>query len=261
MNLFSSYYKPFSRVIFSQDSLVGSGLFFQSQRLIKRAPTSAARIYVLVGARLAAWLKTSAVVAVALVFASLEPAAASGVYQKIAVDEQKIEAIDHINFSNHSLHFGVLSYPFDPYYNSLGVAVGYTQGLGESFSWNLLDLNYFINFQSKLTADLANLYTEKPTYIQHVNYLLSSNFSYHFLFGKMLFFRSSLKYLRGSFLVGGGALNYTHQNVPNILPVLNLGFSLEAFLTDAFSFKLGVRDSMGSIGNFLMFSAETGFNF
>jgi hypothetical protein len=182
------------------------------------------------------------------------------VYQPKLLDGVQIDAVDtYLNPKGHQLGLGISLYPFNSYYLGISANLSYTQQLSQVFAWQIIDASYYTTFQNGLTAELAQNFNVNPTQIERVNYGIGTNFSYYYAYGKFIFLNSSIRYFRGSIFLGGGILGTTVQ----VSPVGTVGTAFEVFVTEVFSCKLSLRNTIAipSITQFVTFGLDTGISF
>jgi outer membrane beta-barrel protein len=201
-----------------------------------------------------------AAAAVAFFAAFASPVVHAELYQLKPLDGVSIEAVEtYQNPKAHQLSLGIGIYPFDAYYTGLNLRAGYTQHLSQSFAWQIFEAAYFFPFQTSLTTQLASNFGVSPKQIETLNYIISTNAMYFFTYGKFIFLKDTIRYFRSSGLLGAGVLGTNMQT--NF--AANVGFAMEVFMSDSFSWKFSVRDSMTvpSFNQFVVFSLESGFSF
>lgn len=182
------------------------------------------------------------------------------IYHSNLMDGVKIDAVEsYLSPKDHELEVGTSVYAFDPYYTGISVNLGYVQNFSPKFSWQIIDVDYFFSYQSNLTSQLASNYAVNPQTIERLSYMVSTNFKFYYFYGKFIFFNNSIKYLRGSFILGGGLLGTSLQNQG----AGNFGTAFDILVSDVFSFKIVIRDtiSIPKFNNFITFGLETGLNF
>jgi len=181
-------------------------------------------------------------------------------YQPKLLDGVPIEAVDtYLNPKAHQIDLGVSLYPFDSYYTGISVNLGYTQHLSQNFAWDIFHASYYFSFQNGLTTELAESFGVNPSQIERLSYGVSSNIHYFYSYGKFIFLQNSIRYFRGSFLLGAGMLGTTLQGGF----AGNVGTSIEVFFSDVFSCKVNLQDSImiPSLKQFVTFSLESGISF
>ncbi len=181
-------------------------------------------------------------------------------YHSSLLDGTPIEAVEsYLIPKQHQIEVGISLYPFDPYSTGIALDFGYLQNITQSLSWQIIDADLFSSFQSGLTSQLAQNYSVNPTTIEHLSYIISTNLNYYFFYGKFIFFKKAIRYIRGSLLFGGGLLGTSLKNQG----AGNFGTAFEVLINDTFSFKFTLRDSLAipSFTNYVTFALETGVNF
>lgn len=204
---------------------------------------------------------------------SAQPPAAQGSTDKVAeelsrqgssvpklMDGIELEAVEtYMNPKPSQMSLGVGIYPFDAYFYGLSINAGYKFHTSRTFAWEVLNAQYFINFQKDLTAELADLYGVQPRQINTVNFIISSDAQYVFAYGKVALNESHIRYFRISAL-GGPAAVFLDSGVE--FGVL-MGVKFEVFTKDSFSWLLEVRDhlTIPQLNNYMTFTLGTGFSF
>jgi hypothetical protein len=177
------------------------------------------------------------------------------------LDGVKMEALEtYRNPRSSQFEVGVSLWPLNPYYNGLGVDLGYVRVFDKTSSWEIVHGTYIYTVDKGLSSELAERYKVAPDQIERLNYVLSSNYEYTFAYGKMILLKEHFRYFRSHFLVGP-ALAITNMNA-NI--GLQIGWGVEAYVNELFSWKIELRDTVANAGdssNNLAFQVSTSYGF
>lgn len=171
-----------------------------------------------------------------------------------------IDAVEtYQNPKSQQADFGLGVWPLNPYYMGFSLDAGYTYYYNKTYSWEVLHADYIYTVDSGLTSQLAENYGVNPEQIDRLNLLISTNLQYAHAYGKFIFLKEYIRYFRASFL-GGPAFLVTNKEAT---VGLGVGYRLETFVNDKFSWKLEARDvyAFGSIGNTLAFIFGTSYGF
>jgi hypothetical protein len=177
------------------------------------------------------------------------------------IDGVKMEALEtYRNPRSSQFEVGVSLWPLNPYYNGLGVDIGYVRVFDKTSSWEIVHGSYIYTVDKGLASELAENYKVAPSQIERLNYVISSNYEYTFAYGKMILLKEHFRYFRSQFLVGP-ALAITNKNA-NI--GLQIGWGIEAYVNELFSWKIELRDTIANAGdssNNLAFQVSTSYGF
>ncbi|GEM_PF-2138219 len=155
------------------------------------------------------------------------------------MDGVAIEAIEHYpNFNNQEYKFGVSLFPFNPYYNGLGVNAGYSYGYNKSLIWDVISVSYVFTVNKGLSSELAEDFGVNPKLIEKLKYVVSSDCRYVHSFGKTIFLEKYIQSYRSSFLLG--LANATTSLESNI--ALHFGFHFDFYISDRYSWKIELSD-------------------
>ncbi len=169
-----------------------------------------------------------------------EPAPVKSYSLMKPLDGVPIEAVEtYNNPKNSELSISMGYFPFNPYYNGLSLSGGYTYRFSQNFAWEVLHGDYVFAFDKGLTTELADRYGVNPTSIETLKYLVSTNGTYTFAYGKFVLFKDYIRYFRASLLFGVGlAQTNLRSGVSG-----NTGLKFDVFTSDTFSWHIEVRDA------------------
>lgn len=178
------------------------------------------------------------------------------------LDGITIEALEtYLNPKKHQLDFGLGLWPLNPYFNGFSVDVGYNIVFSRTSTWEVLRGSYVYTVNKGLTSELADNYNVDPkSQIERPDFILSTDYKYTISYGKFILNQTHIRYFR-SHLIAGVA--YAHTNKNQVLGI-DLGWGVETFVNDDFSWKFELRDYIASIGsstNNLIISLGTGYAF
>ncbi len=176
------------------------------------------------------------------------------------LDGITVEAVEtYRNPRSLELAAGAGIYPLDPYYLGFGLSAGLTYYLSTSFAWEVLNASYAFSVQKDLTSQLAQDFGVNPQVIERLEYTVSSNLVLIPSYGKTVLFRSFLQNFRSSFLAGAGLVKTSISS----FPCVTFGFRTDTYITDAFSWRMEVRDQIAVKNgkNFLSLSLGTTVSF
>jgi hypothetical protein len=182
------------------------------------------------------------------------------IYQPRTLDGVTIEAVEtYLNPKDSEFGIEVSWYPFNPYYNGLGIGVGYTVHFSRTFAWEILNANYVYTFDKGLTSELASKYNVEPRSIEKLQSAFGTNVYLTHSNGKLVFMRDFVRYFKSSISFGPAVFNTSER----FQAAGSFGLRFEVFTTDTFSWKLDLRDAITipSFDHFVTFTLGTGFSF
>lgn len=177
------------------------------------------------------------------------------------LDGVYVEALQsYSNPRSSHLGFDVGVWPLQPYFDGFSLDANYSYYFNKNHGWEVINFSYLYTVETGLAAELADVYGVRPTSIQRVNYIVSSNYIMTLAYGKFIFFQNNIRYFRSTLLLGP-ALVATNQG-SNMGVCAGWGF--ETFVSDRISWKLDVRDNYAfgsSHPNNLVFTVGTSYGF
>jgi hypothetical protein len=163
------------------------------------------------------------------------------------------------NPKRNQIDFGLSVLPLNPYFNAFGIDLAYTYYFNKTYSWQVLDMDYFYTVNTGLTSQLAENYAVNPQTIERLSFMVSSNIQYVLAYGKFIFAKQYIRYFRSALLFGPTfASSNKEASVGG-----NLGLRFEVFVNDDFSWVAQLRDIYvpSNIGNNLAFILSTAYGF
>jgi hypothetical protein len=142
--------------------------------------------------------------------------------------------------SKNEILLGVGLYPFNAYFNSFSFDLAFSHWLSRNFTWEIASLNYLYSVDRGLAEELADKYNVNPEAIERPSYIVSSNMIFNILYGKFVGIDQNIRYFKSGLILGVGAAVTTEKNIP----AGNFGFRIDCNVSDSFSWKLEVRDTL-----------------
>jgi outer membrane beta-barrel protein len=183
-----------------------------------------------------------------------------GLYQPRTLDGVTIEAVEtYLNPKDSELTLGMSWYPFNPYYNGLGIGAGYMLHFSRTFAWEILNANYVYTFDKGLTTELASKFNFEPRQIEKLQFAFGTNVYLTHTNGKLVFMKDFVRYFKSSIVLGAAVMDTSQR----FQPAGTIGVRFEVFTSETFSWKLDLRDSIAvpSFDHFVTFTLGTGFSF
>lgn len=172
-----------------------------------------------------------------------------------------IEAVEtFLGRKTNELGLGFGLFPFNPYFDGFAVNSSYVYHFNKTFAWEVLSASYIFGVQKGLTVELADKYKVNPKQIVRPSYVVSTNLMIAHTNGKLVFAEEFVRYFRASVLLGVAMVNNTQKSNA----AASFGARFELFSSEAFSWKIDIRDAMtlsGGVENLVSFTFGTGFNF
>lgn len=175
------------------------------------------------------------------------------------LDGVTVDAVEsYKNPRNLELGIGGGIFPFDPYYMGFSLNAGLTYYFSTSFAWEIVGGSYAFSVEKGLTSQLADRYGVNPDVIEKLEYAVATNLILIPTYGKAVIFKSFLQHFRSSFLLGGGLIKTSLSS----FPAISVAYRSDVYVSDAFSWRLEVRDYFASGGKqFLSFNLGTTVSF
>jgi hypothetical protein len=143
-----------------------------------------------------------------------------------------------------AISLGTDLFPFNPYYNGIGVFLGYQYYITKNSSWEVIRFTYVYSIQTDLTNQLAEKYGVAPKEIERLFFVLKSNYKYYLSYGKSLLFDEYINIFRLGFIVGPGLAFTKKGDLFNTKFLANLGLSLEIYISDSLLWYFEFQDSI-----------------
>jgi outer membrane beta-barrel protein len=177
------------------------------------------------------------------------------------LDGVTIEALEtYRNPKPNSLDVGLGVWPLNPYFNGFSVDVGYNWILGKTYAFELRG-SYIYTVDKGLVSELADTFGQDPqSVIERPNFLAAADFKYTIAYGKFIFFKDRIRYFRSQLLAGPAFISTNKESLFGG----DLGWAIEAYVNEQFSWRLEIRDVIASIGsttNNLELSVGMGYAF
>ncbi len=176
------------------------------------------------------------------------------------LDGVEVDAVEtYKNPRNLEVSVGAGLYPLDPYHLSFSLNGGFTYYFNSTWAWEVLSGSYAFSVRKSLTSQLADSFGVNPQVIEKLEYAAATSIVLVPRYGKAVLFRSFLQHFRTSFILGGGIVKTTQQS----LPAISVGARTDIYISDAFSWRLELRDLIALRGgkNFLAFGLGTTISF
>lgn len=200
---------------------------------------------------------------VGLVFAlfTTQAHAADQKFAERPLDGVNIEALEtYRNPKANSLDVGLGVWPLNPYFNAFSVDIGYNWIFDKTYAAQVRG-SYLYTVDKGLTSELADSYNVDPqSTIERPNFIVSADFKYTIAYGKFIFFKDRIRYFRSQIFAGPAFVSSNKQ----ALFGGDVGWSMEAYVNELFSWRLEIRDVVASIGsttNNLELSVGMGYAF
>lgn len=200
-------------------------------------------------------------VAILLIFLPLGANAADQKFSEHPMDGVVIEALEtYRNPKPNSLEVGLGVWPLNPYFNGFSVDLGYNWIFDKTYAVEMRG-SYIYTVDKGLTSELADSYGVDPqATIERPNFLIAADFKYTLAYGKFIFFKDRIRYFRSQILLGPAFVNTNKQSLFGG----DVGWAVEAYVNEIFSWRLEIRDVIASIGsttNNLELSVGMGYAF
>ncbi len=182
------------------------------------------------------------------------------IYQPRTLDGVTIEAVEtYLNPKDSEFGLALSWYPFNAYYNGLGLSAGYTVNMSRTFSWEILNASYVYTFDKGLTTELASKYNVEPRSIEKLQFAFGTNVYLTHSNGKLVFLRDFVRYFKSSVSFGPAVFNTSQR----FQAAGSFGIRFEVYTSETFSWKLDLKDAITipSFDHFVTFSLGTGFAF
>lgn len=150
--------------------------------------------------------------------------------------------------------------PLDNFTKGFNFGASYTYYFSDFTGWEVVNANYVLDSQTSLAGQLDSFGVQAETLPEFIDWYATTNIAYTPFYNKSLLFNRSVVWGETTFLVGGGAGNFTRSGVK---PLLSLGVILKYFLGPRTAFKVEVRDHIafldGGIESYLAISLGYSF--
>lgn len=177
------------------------------------------------------------------------------------LDGVNIEALEtYRNPKANSLEVALGVWPLNPYFNGFSVDLGYNWIFNKTYAAEVRG-SYIYTMDKGLTSELADSYGVDPqATIERPSFLLAADLKYTIAYGKFIFFKDRIRYFRSQLLAGPAFINTNKQSLIGG----DIGWAMEAYVNDLFSWRIELRDVIASIGsttNNLELSVGMGYAF
>jgi outer membrane beta-barrel protein len=149
-----------------------------------------------------------------------------------AIENKMYEPSKELNFQ-----IGLL--PLDAFYKALLLNVGYTNYYQSFWGWEVFNASMAFTQDTGLRNDLReNFGVKEATYLDYINYTVTTNLVYTPVYNKNLLFNKNLVHGEISFLGGGGMASFKSGKSA---PMAGGGLIFRFFLSDRWSWKFDNR--------------------
>ncbi len=164
-----------------------------------------------------------------------------------------------------SLGLGVL--PLDAFYKGAVIGAGYTYHFSDFWAWEMANLNYSLNIDTGLEAELLDRYGVRPVDSAggKITLIGTTNLVVKPLFGKFSVFNLSKVFAETYFVAGGGPIRLERDGRGTFYFTADIGVGIRFWVVKAFSIRFDVRDYLifndALPQNALMFMIGASFNY
>ncbi len=147
---------------------------------------------------------------------------------------------------NHELKTLVGVLPVNPFQKALAATLGYTVHISDSWAWEAVELNYLVNFDTKLKREvLRNRDVQFPELLGFA----CSHLVFKPLYGKEAFFNTDVVHMEG-FLQAGPAIVARSDHPTTALFGADVGLGLRLWLSRVVSLRLDLGELLYFPGAF-----------